>query len=215
MKSATLEEIIEIDGLQEAAGAAVEVRRYLRLVSRHRDWGGLVSKGVAGAPELAATDSIGLAAAIPTGTVHKVVDIGSGAGLLGIVVAIMRPDLDVCLAEASRRKAAFLAETVGALAIENATVFPGRAEELDDDRFDAAMSRASGNLEVIAPLAMRLLKRGGVYIALKGLDAELETEQSKERVQQASGRLIGIVEPEHQKAGATERRSLLVVIRKM
>jgi 16S rRNA (guanine527-N7)-methyltransferase len=101
----------------------------------------------------------------------RVVDIGSGGGLPGLVVAIMRPDLTVTLVEADRRKAGFLVHVAGLLRLDNITVAPQRAEEMGRDpehrgRYDAAVSRAAAPPAQLVELAMPLLAEGASLWAL-------------------------------------------------
>lgn len=213
MDKEKLSRIMAADELEEAH-AAGKLEEYIALVASRRDWAGLVSRGMALSPEEAVIDSIGLAGMLPRLRGGKAVDIGSGAGLLGIVVALLRPELCVCLAEVATRKAAFLAEAVGTLGLENATVSAQKAQALPSNSLDVAMSRAAGDLAEVAPVALDLLRRGGLYFALKGSEVQQEVERAAEAIGAAGGRLIGIQEPEHQIAGLAERRSLVVVIEK-
>ena len=110
-----------------------------------------------------------------------VVDIGSGAGLPGIPVAIARPDLTVTLVEPLLRRADFLNEAVATLGIE-ARVLRGRAEDPDIRNraggADAVLSRAVAGLDKLARWSLPLLKGGGVMLALKGERAEAEISES-------------------------------------
>lgn len=120
---------------------------------------------------------------------QRVVDIGSGAGLPGIAVAIAHPDLDLVLLEPLLRRSEFLHEVVTdlGLAVE---VVRGRAEESWvrerwGDR-DAAISRAVAPLDKLTRWSMALLRRGGRMIAIKGERASDEVRQHR-RVMEASG----------------------------
>ena len=102
---------------------------------------------------------------------ERVVDIGSGAGLPGIPLAIARPDLDVVLLEPLLRRSEFLSEVVDQLGLA-VEVVRGRAEEPGvRERFgegDAAVSRAVASLDKLAKWSMPLLRPGGRMLALKG-----------------------------------------------
>jgi len=91
-------------------------------------------------------ESLFLGAWLPPGPL-SVADVGSGAGFPGIPIAIIRPDLFVCLLESHQRKAAFLREATSHLS--NTRVVPMRAEEVKE-RFDWVVSRAVAPQEVIA-----------------------------------------------------------------
>jgi 16S rRNA (guanine527-N7)-methyltransferase len=118
-------------------------------------------------------ETLGLlaAAAVPAGA--AVVDVGSGGGIPGVVVAVMRPDLTVTLIEADRRKAGFLIHVAGLLELDNVTVAARRAEEMGRDpehheRHDVVVSRATAPPPLLVELAMPLLRPGGALWALVG-----------------------------------------------
>ncbi len=100
-----------------------------------------------------------------------VCDIGSGAGLPGIVVAIARPDFRVVLIEPKHRAAGFLELAVHRLRLGNAEVRADRVEDVDLSA-DVATARAFGSLEVSWTAAVRVLRPGGrlIYFAGRGLD---------------------------------------------
>jgi len=104
------------------------------------------------------------------------VDIGSGAGLPGIVLAMLRPSLAVTLLEPLLRRAVFLEECVAELGLANATVLRARAEEkvAAQLRADIATARAVAPLDRLAGWAAGLLRPGGQLLAIKGQSAEAE-----------------------------------------
>jgi 16S rRNA (guanine527-N7)-methyltransferase len=106
----------------------------------------------------------------------SVVDIGSGAGLPGIVLAIARPDLRVTLAEPMLRRTAFLESVVTDLGLTNVEVRRLRAEDLAKERLavDAVTARAVARLDRLASLAAPLLGAGGVLLAIKGVGVGAE-----------------------------------------
>ncbi|MDX1659005.1 MAG: 16S rRNA (guanine(527)-N(7))-methyltransferase RsmG [Nitriliruptorales bacterium] len=114
-------------------------------------------------------ECVALAGMLPRGP-GAVVDIGSGGGLPGLVIAIVRPDLEVTLVEATKKKAAFLRETGADLGLE-VEVVAERAEDLHDrlgGRFDLATARAVAPFERLIPWVMPLLAPGGLLYAVKG-----------------------------------------------
>jgi 16S rRNA (guanine527-N7)-methyltransferase len=118
-----------------------------------------------------AEESLALLEAMAPVAGWGVVDIGSGGGLPGLVVAIMRPDLVVTLVEVDRRKAGFLVHVAGLLQLDNVTVAPRRAEEMGRDpehqeRYNAAVSRAAAPPPLLIDLAMPLLRDGAALWAL-------------------------------------------------
>jgi 16S rRNA (guanine527-N7)-methyltransferase len=109
-----------------------------------------------------------------------VIDVGSGAGLPGIVVALMRPDLEVELLEPMARRVTWLEEVVGHLNLSGVTVTRGRAEEVAGQRSAAAVvARAVAPLGKLAGWAAGLLQPGGALLALKGRQAHTELEAAK------------------------------------
>lgn len=104
---------------------------------------------------------------VPEGA--QLLDLGSGAGLPGIVLAIDRPDLHVTLLEPLLRRTTFLDECVAALELDNVTVLRGRAEERAGRMsVDVVTARAVAPLSRLADWALPLLRPDGVLLALKG-----------------------------------------------
>ena len=108
----------------------------------------------------------------------SVCDIGSGAGLPGLVLAIARPDLSVTLVEPLLRRTTFLEEVVAQLHLTNVEVLRGRADALHGLRsFDVVTSRAVAPLDRLLAWSMPLVSAHGALIALKGssISEEIET----------------------------------------
>ncbi|WP_229807128.1 16S rRNA (guanine(527)-N(7))-methyltransferase RsmG [Actinoplanes lobatus] len=105
-----------------------------------------------------------------------VVDVGSGAGLPGLVLAIARPDLRVTLVEPLARRTAFLTETVEDLGLDNVTVLRGRAEEIVDalPGADVVTARAVAALDKLSGWCLPLAAVGGRLLAMKGSSAAEE-----------------------------------------
>jgi 16S rRNA (guanine527-N7)-methyltransferase len=99
---------------------------------------------------------------------ERIVDLGSGAGLPGLVLAIARPEAEVVLVESVGKKCAWLERTVSALGLENARVVCARAEELAEEPFDVVTARALASLSVLCEYAAPLLREGGSLVAWKG-----------------------------------------------
>lgn len=98
-----------------------------------------------------------------------VCDIGSGAGLPGLVLAIARPDLELTLVEPLLRRTTFLVEVVDGLGLGNVEVVRGRAESLHGERtFDVVTSRAVAPLDRLLAWSMPLVAPRGALVAMKG-----------------------------------------------
>ena len=102
-------------------------------------------------------------------------DIGSGAGLPGIVIALARPDLSVTLIEPLERRVAFLNEAVEGLNIE---VIRGRAQDVKKSA-DFVTARAVAPLEKLKKMSWHMVKTGGSLLAMKGESASTEMEGVK------------------------------------
>ena len=120
-------------------------------------------------------DSLQLLPLIPDG-VDRAIDLGSGAGLPGLVLAIERPDIHVTLIEADRRKAAFLQTMVAELGL-SATVIPERIEKATAVPAKLVTARALTPLPALLDYAAPHLAEDGVCLFLKGrgVEAELTT----------------------------------------
>src|SRR5260221_5031908 len=106
-------------------------------------------------------------------------DVGSGAGLPGIVLALARPDLRVTLLEPLLRRTPSLDEVLDLLELTNVSVLRGRAEEFAGKRrFDVVTSRAVAPLDRLAGWSLPLLRSGGEMVALKGGSADAELAES-------------------------------------
>ena len=101
---------------------------------------------------------------------ETLVDVGSGAGLPGIPLALARPEMRVTLLESNHKKSAFLKQAAIELALENVEVANTRVEAWDEPgAYDVVISRAFSDLAEFASLAGRLVADGGVLAAMKGV----------------------------------------------
>jgi 16S rRNA (guanine527-N7)-methyltransferase len=111
-------------------------------------------------------DSLRFLELIPAG-VRRVVDVGSGAGIPGVPIAVVRPSMGVVMVEAMRWRVSFLSTVIRELALTNASVVESRLEELGpeyDRSFDSAVMRCAGKAQDLVPSAMRLVRSGGTVI---------------------------------------------------
>lgn len=112
-----------------------------------------------------------------------VADIGTGAGLPGIVLALVRPDLQVALVEPLLRRTTFLQEAVEMLGCNNAEVVRSRAEDLPAASYDVVTSRAVAPLGKLAAWCLPLVVEGGLMLAMKGASVEEELAASERELQ--------------------------------
>jgi 16S rRNA (guanine527-N7)-methyltransferase len=109
-----------------------------------------------------------------------VLDLGSGAGLPGLVLALLRPAVQLVLVESLQRRAQFLTEAVEALGLRNTVVRRARAEELHGKVLvDVVTARAVAPVDRLAGWALPLLRPGGRLIAMKGEQAQAELEMAR------------------------------------
>lgn len=129
---------------------------------------------------------------IPTGA--RVVDVGSGAGLPGIAVAILRPDLRMTLLEPLLRRVEWLEEVISDLGLTHVAVTRGRAEEFAGRLgADVVVARAVAPLEVLAGWCLPLLRPGGELIAVKGRTAAEELSGAESALQGAGAVGWGVI----------------------
>ena len=121
----------------------------------------------------------------------SVADIGSGAGLPGMPLAIARPDLNITLIEPLLKRSVYLNEVKEALNLDNVTVIRGRAEEKVVRKqvglVDIVTSRAVAPLGKLATWSLPLVKIGGRMVAMKGSSVEEEIERGAKEIRKAGG----------------------------
>ena len=124
-----------------------------------------------------------------------VADIGSGAGLPGLVMAIRRPDLKVTLVEPLLRRTTFLEEVVGELGLKHVRIRRGRAEDLHGvAAFDVVTSRAVAPLDRLSRWSLPLVRSGGSFLAMKGSSAETEIAAAAKVISKEKGEVRGVLE---------------------
>ncbi len=109
-------------------------------------------------------------------------DVGSGAGLPGLVLAIARPDVAWTLIEPMERRVAWLSEQVDELGLDNVTVLRSRAEDVERAQFDVVTARAVSALRTLLPFTAPLVRDGGELALLKGKNAELEIDAAAKQL---------------------------------
>lgn len=113
----------------------------------------------------------------------RAVDVGSGAGLPGLVLAIARPDVEWTLIEPMERRTAWLSDQVDDLGLTNVTVARMRGEEWTDGRvFDVATARAVSALRTLLPFTAPLVRPGGRLVFLKGANVGAEIESASKAI---------------------------------
>lgn len=114
-------------------------------------------------------DSLAILPQLDARGVRSVIDVGTGGGLPGVVLAIMRPQWRVMLNDIVHKKTAFLTQAKGTLRLDNVAVHTGRVEELHDPAgYDAVVSRAFADLSEFVSLGRHLVSPNGAIFAMKG-----------------------------------------------
>ncbi|MGH2542725.1 MAG: 16S rRNA (guanine(527)-N(7))-methyltransferase RsmG [Ardenticatenaceae bacterium] len=143
------------------------------------------------------------------------IDVGTGAGLPGIALAIMRPAWQVTLLEATRKKVDFLTLVADEIQLSNVVPLWARAEEQGQaaahrEQYDAAVARAVAELPVLAEYCLPFVRVGGRWVAQKGPKVEEELYRSRNAFGQLGGKLLA-VEPVTVPSLPDETRALVIV----
>lgn len=147
-------------------------------------------------------------------TALEVVDVGAGAGLPGVPLAIVYPHCRVVLVESVGKKAVFLRHLLAELGLEHVEVVAARAEEVGHEpryreRFDLALSRAVGRLPTLVEVALPLCRIGGSFMAYKKGNMAAELAQALPAMGWLGGSLNRVVEVDVE--GLRDGRCLVVV----
>lgn len=145
---------------------------------------------------------------------HRVVDVGSGGGLPGLVLKLRRPELEMTLIESDQSKAAFIVHAAARLQLEGVDVVARPAEDVGHDpryreTFDAAVARALAAMPVVAELCLPLVRVGGFLLAQK---TENEDVTRAQRAIQLLGGSLEEVAPARSGARTT---GTVVIVRKI
>jgi 16S rRNA (guanine527-N7)-methyltransferase len=178
--------------------------KLVELARMIHDWPGLVS----GPAARLVDDSLVLLDHL--GAARSVVDVGSGGGLPGLPLKIMRPDLELTLVEADQAKAAFLVQACASLGLKDVDVVARRAEEMGQDpryreRFDVAVARALAPLPVLVELCLPLVRVGGRLLAQKTEAEDVGT--AAHAIEVLGGSLLSVMN-----AASSARKAGTVVI---
>ena len=142
-------------------------------------------------------DSLSLLPYIPKGV--TLADVGTGAGFPGLVLAIMREDLQVVLLDSLRKRIFFLQDVIEELNLANITAIHARAGQWDDPnvpRFDICVARAVAQMDKLAKWVLPLTASGGRFIAMKGPDVSEEMEKASPTIAKFGGLVENVDEIE-------------------
>lgn len=109
----------------------------------------------------------------------SLLDVGSGGGLPGIVLAICLPELQVTTIDTVQKKAIFMRQVKGELGLDNLQVVNARVEEYEAEPFELIISRAFSDLDLFMALSQHLLTEDGRWLAMKGVSPQQDLEALK------------------------------------
>lgn len=139
-------------------------------------------------------DSISCQSLIPEGA--SVADVGTGAGFPGLPLKIVRPDLQVTLIDALLKRLTFLDAVVEELGLTAVHTVHMRAEDAGHsehrEQYDAVCARAVAALPVLCEYCLPLVKKGGVFLAMKGTEGAAEAESAKNAIKILGGEISEI-----------------------
>lgn len=127
----------------------------------------------------------------------SMIDIGTGAGFPGVPLKIMEPALDLTLFDSLNKRIIFLQELCRTLQLKNIKAVHGRAEEFGikpeyRQQYDMATARAVARMPVLLEICLPFVKKGGIFIALKGPELENEIKESSNALKELGGNLIDV-----------------------
>jgi 16S rRNA (guanine527-N7)-methyltransferase len=166
------------------------------LTEKNADYNLTAIKGEEDTARLHFLDAIAILA-LPGLRGGRLLDIGSGAGFPGLVLAIARPELSVTLLDAREKRVDFLREVVRALGLGNVECAAARAEEFVKTRrasYDVVTARAVARLNILCELGQPFLRPGGVLIAPKGADTDEEIRDARRAAAILGGELETVAE---------------------
>lgn len=162
-------------------------------------------------------DSLSPLSAVEFPANAKVLDIGTGAGMPGIPLKIVRPDLEMTLFDATRKKLTFIDAVIDDLGLTKASTLHGRAEDKAHDpamrgSYDVVTARAVSDMRALAEYTLPYAKVKGIAVAMKGPDIEQELSSASKAISTLGGKVEKVekLTLPHSDASRT-----LVVIRKI
>jgi 16S rRNA (guanine527-N7)-methyltransferase len=168
---AAIDDGVRALGLALPPGAAAQLSALIALLAK---WNGTYNLTAIREPAKMVThhliDSLAVLTRLAVAQGARLVDIGCGAGLPGLPLAIARPDVAVTLLDSNGKKIAFVRQAIGELGLGNATAVAARAETfVPAAPFDVVVSRAFSDLATFVAAGRRLLAPGAVLVAMKGV----------------------------------------------
>lgn len=135
-------------------------------------------------------DSLTLSKVVNLNNINTLCDVGTGAGFPGIVLKIVYPNLNITLVDSLRKRVNYLNEVIQKLELKNIKAIHTRGEDYCE-KFDLVTSRAVANIEKLVTFTMHLVKKDGVFVAMKG-DIEKELTKEVENKLSKKYKIVGI-----------------------
>ena len=164
------------------------------------------------------TDCLLAAKHLPEGKL-KVLDVGSGGGMPCLPFAIVRPDIEITALDATAKKTAYIASAAEHLQLKNVRILTGRAEELGAntkhrEHFDVVCARAVAELRILMEWCIPFIKKDGIFLSLKGKNAETELQNAQNAIKKLSCTLLSdeaitLLEEDSEESVANERHNFL------
>src|SRR5918997_775966 len=214
-----LEEQLATWGLRLGPGRREHLLEYARLLASYDRANVIGTRDLDGILLSHVLDSLSCFLYEPLLRAGRLADVGSGGGLPGIPIKIMKPDLMATLVEATGKKASFLRCALDSLGLDGVEVANTRVEDLGRARayrgaYEIVTSRAVARLSVVAEYCVPLLESGGWAIAMKGRLEQVELSEGRRAVDTLGARVAGITKvPMLSEVGEKERN--LVILEKI
>jgi len=143
-------------------------------------------------------------------------DVGTGAGFPGMILALFLPKVEITLIEPTHKRVVFLQQIQESLGLKNVTILEKRAEEIQDYReyFDVVVSRAVARLDILLELCIPLVKKDGIFIALKGVHGKEELEVANNALRELKAEIKSIQEVNLQYQDISVTRVNMIVTKK-
>ncbi|HHY70082.1 MAG TPA: 16S rRNA (guanine(527)-N(7))-methyltransferase RsmG [Thermoanaerobacterales bacterium] len=124
----------------------------------------------------------------------RIIDVGTGPGIPGLIIKIYRPDIKLSLVESIRKKTEFIKWIIQDMNISNVKVVNERAENIGHriehrEKYDIAVARAVSALNTLLELCLPFVKIGGIFVAMKGSSPEQELDLSKKALEILGGKM--------------------------
>jgi 16S rRNA (guanine527-N7)-methyltransferase len=213
-----LQEQADVWGLELACAQIDRFVRYAGLLAGYRE------ANVIGAREFDIVllehvlDSLSCFLFEPLAEAERLADVGSGGGLPGLAISIVRPEMKVALVEATGKKARFLGQAVEKLGLDRVEILNARAEEVARGvghraTYDVATARALARLAVVAEYCVPLLRVGGHVISMKGRFDPAELAEGRRAARRLGAEVEDVIRAPFLR-GVGEKERHLVILKK-